>query len=151
LDKHIAETPEKSKVAQSKDTQPLRTLAEIEEILMRPIPQRLLKDVQKTRGRKITTFSHVIVVKYLRTYTIWQFKVTGIFDLGDRVAVSGSLGILTADHGWIWRDDVGEHEKKTAQGNDVGFGGAAIIAKQNCLRRCASLGWGLGFYLYYDK
>src|ERR1051326_6225901 len=108
LDAHIADTPEKSKVAQSKDTQPLSTLAQIMEILSRPIPQRLLKDVQKGGGRKITTFSHVVTTKYLNAYCSgWQLRIDGIVDLGDSVAVYGALGIPTSDQGIVWRSEIG--------------------------------------------
>src|ERR1051326_3708010 len=126
LDKHIAETPEKSKVAQSKDTQPLRTLAEILELFGRPIPPRLISQVRKG-NEYVSTISWQIVKKYLDFYTPdWELRIDGIVDAGDSVIVYGALGINTSDYGRVWRADVGEQLKKTSKGKDVGFGGASV-------------------------
>jgi hypothetical protein len=123
-------------------TKPLRTLAEIQNDLSKPIPRRLLKS-KTVGGQKILFLPWHTAVKFLDLFAYgWTYELPLIVPTPDRLVVTARINIPTSDCGIVWREATGQEEWTTTK-----YGDPSSNAESMGLRRAASkFGLGLGLY-----
>jgi hypothetical protein len=143
-----------TKIAQAK----LKSIAEIEADLSKPIPPRLLKTMPGRGGGKQLSYIHWLTAqKFLSLYAPgWSSRVTFVDPVGDEekggVVVGVEVSIPTQE-GIVTRGNVGYKayktgkDKQTGEAKDTGFGGAALVAQRQAFKRAAA-DFGLARGLY---
>jgi hypothetical protein len=125
----------------------LRSIAEIERDLAKPIPARLLKSFRKA-GQMLTYIHWLTAQKFMSLYAPgWSKRVVSVSNVGDGAVVVVEVTVPTAE-GPVTRGNVGYKAHKTgAEGKDTGFGGAALVAERQAEKR-AFADFGLARSLY---
>lgn len=125
-----------------------RPIADILEDLSRPLPKRLLKQLEK-HNRKT---GEVVYLDYIPWYTVarlldlyapgWEGRITEMRVVGDRLVLTYALTIHAAEGSFT----------RTATGNEEmdcgGYGDVSSNAESMAFRRAAAK-FGLGLDLYY--
>lgn len=127
----------------------LPSIKQMRALLERPIPQRLLKTMKNYGGTGTITYLHWTTVKKFLDLRSpgWEYYITHIVPTEIGVAVAVKLVIPCSD-GNIISGGIGfEAHRQGAKNNPTGFGGAAVVAERQALKRASSLA-GLGFALY---
>lgn len=119
------------------------TLAQIETALKRRLPEQMLKTRRTADGFELTFIEWHTAQRVLDKYAPgWEWKVTSISEVADRIIVCGELSIPTSDAGVVHRQATGTE-----------FAGGSVdpvtLAEAQAFKR-AAVRFGLGLYLYYD-
>lgn len=148
LREEIAKEAQTSETPTTK-TEALPTVKAMREILKRPIPKRLLKEMKNYGGSGMITYIHWTTVKEFLDFRSpsWEYEITHVVTTEIGVAVAVKLVIPCSD-GFIKTGGIGfEPHRQGKDNKPTGFGGAAVVAERQALKRAAALA-GLGFSLY---
>lgn len=130
-------------------TETLPTMKQMRALLERPIPPRLLKTMKNYGGSGTITYLHWTTVKKFLDLRSpgWEYAITHVVTTEIGVAVAVSLRVPCSD-GAIVTGGIGfEPHRQGRDNKPTGFGGAAVVAERQALKRASSLA-GLGFSLY---
>ena len=148
LDEEVQKEAETTQTPDIK-TESLPTMKQMRAMLERPIPPRLLKTMKNYGGSGVITYLHWTTVKKFLDLRSpgWEYSITHVVPTEIGVAVAVGLKIPCSD-GAIVSGGIGfEPHRQGAQNKPTGFGGAAVVAERQALKRAAALA-GLGFSLY---
>jgi hypothetical protein len=117
------------------------SLAQIQAALSRPLPANML-GTRKQGGQTIPFIPWHTAVKILDKYAPgWQWSILSVTVAGDRLVLTGRLGIPTCD-GLVSRDAAGTEILDCGS-----YGDPSSNSESMALRRAATK-FGLGLYLY---
>jgi hypothetical protein len=133
----------------------LLTLDELLSTLSAPVPIEQVKTL-KQGGSVLPYIPHFVVADILDKHCVWEFEVNSQTVTPTQLITTVTLKILTSDHGWISRSNVGvetllEWDNKNQCMREIAYGDVASNAIGMAFRRVAALGFGLGRYLYWKE
>lgn len=132
----------------------LPTCKEMRALLQKPIHPKFLKKMSGRGGSGQLTYVHWLTIqRYLEAYAPnYSYRIVHVTDSELGVIITGELTIPCKD-GTLVSSNVGFKEHRTGRDQKpTGYGGAAVVATRQALKRCAAdLGLGRGLYDKDDK